>query len=81
MQKSSLEELKGQIAAGDYAVDSGKVAGAILSTFALIRRVGRRLMSEEEEGAAGEPGRGPQTRRRTRPAPSHPLQPRRQRLQ
>ncbi len=81
MPKSSLEELRGQIAAGAYAIDSGVVAGDILSKFALIRRVGRMLMREDQEGAAGEAGRGAQARnRRTRPAPSRPPQPRGGRL-
>jgi hypothetical protein len=77
MPKASLEELKGRIAAGEYAIDSGKLAGAIFSKFELIRRVRRGLMGEDEEGAAGEAGRGPQPRgrRRARPA-SHPLKPR-----
>jgi hypothetical protein len=86
MGNSSLEELKGQIAAGEYAIDSRMVADKILSTFAEIRRVGRSLMSEDvegaedAEGAAGEPARGPQlesqTRRGSRPTSSSPLQPR-----
>jgi hypothetical protein len=45
---SSMEELKGRIAAGDYAIDSGELAGEILTKFALVRRVTRRLMSEGE---------------------------------
>jgi hypothetical protein len=86
MANSSLEELKGQIAAGEYVIDSAMVADKILSTFAVIRRVGRSLMSEDvdgaddSDGAAGQADRGPQpqprTRRGSRPAPSHPLQPR-----
>jgi hypothetical protein len=86
MANASLEELKGQIAAGEYAIDSHMVADRILSTFAVIRRVGRSLMSEDvegaedPEGAAGQAGLGPQpqprTRRGSRPTPSHPLQPR-----
>jgi hypothetical protein len=84
MATSTLEELKGQIAAGEYAIDSGAVAGKILSTFAVIRRVGHGLMSEDAqdtgdtEDAAGDAGRRPQPRARrgSRPASSDPLQPR-----
>lgn len=81
MAASSLDELKAKVAAGEYAIDAGMVAGAILSNFSLIRRVGRTLRSEDEE-KAGEAGPGPQTpnRRRERLAP-HPLKPRRERLQ
>jgi hypothetical protein len=71
MAKSSLAELRGQIAAGEYAIDSGELAGDILSKFAVIRRVGRWLMSEDE--AAAEPGRAAAPRSRgTRAAPSQP---------
>jgi hypothetical protein len=51
MPKASLDELKGQIAADAYAVDSRVVAGTILTNFELIRRVRRRLMGEDEKEA------------------------------
>jgi hypothetical protein len=77
MPKSSLEELRGQISAGEYAIDSGALAGDILSKFALIRRVGRLLMSEEAAGDA-ETGADRQApdRRQGRSASPSPLQPR-----
>jgi hypothetical protein len=82
MPKSSLEELRGQIAAGEYAIESSALAGDILAKFAVIRRVGRRLRSEDAEGAATD-GRGaPQTRRSRgpQPAPSRPHRSRDERL-
>jgi hypothetical protein len=80
MAASSLDELKGKVAAGEYAIDAGMVAGTILSNFSLIRRVGRTLRSEDEDGGTGEDRPGPPNRRRERPAP-HPLRPRSERLQ
>jgi hypothetical protein len=76
MATSSVAELKGRIAAGEYAVDSRKVAGEILFKSVMIRRVAR-MMSEDEEGAAG---RGAQSRRRARSQGSQPTRPRRERL-
>ena len=58
MPKASLEELKGQIAAGQYAIDPGILAGDILSKVALVRRVRRLLMGEGERGAETEAERG-----------------------
>jgi Anti-sigma-28 factor, FlgM len=78
MPKASLEELKGQIASGQYAVDPGALADDILSKFAVIRRVARRLTSEDE--AAGG-GAATSTRDRgSRPAPSRRSRSRDQRL-
>jgi hypothetical protein len=54
MPHASVEELRGKISTGEYAIDSGKLAADILSKFALIRRVRRRLTSDEEAGAATE---------------------------
>jgi hypothetical protein len=76
MTTSSLQELRGRVAAGEYAIDSGELAGEILSKFALIRRVGRTLMSEDEAGS-GEPGlrsqpRGPRGERPTQPQRREP---------
>ncbi|HLM31837.1 MAG TPA: flagellar biosynthesis anti-sigma factor FlgM [Solirubrobacterales bacterium] len=48
MAKSSLDELREKIAAGEYAIDSGALAGRILTDFAVIRRVRRIVI-----GAAG----------------------------
>jgi hypothetical protein len=71
MQKASLDELKGQIAAGEYAVDSRVVAGDILSKFEVIRRVGRWMMGTDEAETAGEPSRSAQPRSRgARPMPA-----------
>jgi hypothetical protein len=64
MPKSSLNELKGVVAAGQYAIDSHELAGEILSKFAVIRRVRRDLPREDDEGTAGDVGRAPQRRRR-----------------
>ena len=81
MPKQSLEELKGQIAAGEYTVESVQLAGTILSTVGLIRRVKRTLVAEETaEGDAGR-GRQPRTRRGSRSLTTRILQPRRERLQ
>jgi hypothetical protein len=77
MPMSSLEELSGQISAGDYTIDSRELAGDIVAKFALVRRVGRLLMSEGEADAE----RGPQPGSRRRASePSPPLRPRRERL-
>jgi hypothetical protein len=74
MRKASLEELRGQISAGDYGIDSGEVAADILSKFSLIGRVRRLLVDDEDEGA-GDARRGSETRRRRgdRPGPSESL--------
>ena len=79
MATSSLDELKGKVAAGEYAIDAGMVAGTILSNFALVRRVGRTLRTEADDGAADN-GAQPRGRRRERPE-SHPRRSRRERLQ
>lgn len=81
METVSVEELRKQISAGEYSIGSAELAGEIVTKFALIRRVGR-LMSEGEEGAAGEADRGPQPRRRrrARSEPSRPIEPRRERF-
>ena len=63
MPKSSLNELRGVVATGQYAIDSHELAGDMLSKFALVRRVGRDLLGEDE-GAAGDVGRAPQASRR-----------------
>jgi hypothetical protein len=69
MPKVSIEELRAQVAAGGYAIDSHELAGAILTKFAMVRRVGRRLISEDEEPAADAgPGRSGAGRRRARSA-------------
>jgi hypothetical protein len=57
MPTTSLEELRGKISAGEYAIDSGKLAADILSKFALIRRVRRGLVDDDALGLATEPGR------------------------
>jgi hypothetical protein len=62
MPKDSLEELKGQIAAGQYAIDPGILAGDILSKVALIKRV-RRMLVREDDQAAGPEERGAPARR------------------
>lgn len=69
MPKASLEELKGQIAAGQYAIDPGILAGDILSKLALIRRVRRMLLGEDEQGASPEDDRAGTPRRRRRSTP------------
>jgi hypothetical protein len=55
MAASSLEDLKGRIAAGEYAVDAAELAGDIVGKFALVRRVSR-LMHDDEAGAGGKAG-------------------------
>ena len=57
MPHASLEELRGKISTGEYAIDSGKLAADILSKFALIRRVRRLLTSDEQAGAATDAAR------------------------
>ena len=66
MPTSSLDELRGQISAGQYAIDSGEVAGEILTKFALVRRVTRQLMQEDDAPAS----RGPGGRRQRSPGTS-----------
>ena len=58
---TSLEQIRGQISTGRYAIDSSEVAGEILTKLAIVRRA-RRLMNEGTERAPG-----PRPRR---PAPS-----------
>jgi hypothetical protein len=62
MPKSSMEELKGQVAAGQYAIDAGVVAGDILGKFALVRHV-RRHLTGEDAARAERPGSLPRRRR------------------
>jgi hypothetical protein len=83
MATSSLDELKGKVAAGEYAIDSGMLAGTILTDFALVRRVGRTLRSEDGDATAGEGGLAPQppSRRRGERRGPQPLKPRRERRQ
>jgi preprotein translocase subunit SecA len=80
MSKSSLEELKGRIAAGQYAVDSRTVADDILSKFAVIRRVARRLVSEDEEAQQAAGGTAPARNRGSRAAPTRRSRTRDERL-
>ena len=82
MQKASLDELRGQIAAGQYAVDSRALAGDILAKFELIRRVSRGLVAEAEEDVGGEAGLITASRRRrgARPASPQSRNPRSERL-
>ena len=54
MPKSSVEELRGQVAAGQYAVDPRVLADDIVSKLALIRRVRRVLLGEDEQGRASQ---------------------------
>jgi hypothetical protein len=61
-----LDELRGQISAGEYAIESREVADEILTKFALVRRVTRLLMTEDE----GEAGPRSPSRRRGASAPS-----------
>lgn len=83
MPKASLEELKGQIAAGQYAIDPGILAGDILSKVSLVRRVRRLVMGEDERGAETETERGSQAPRQrgSMPATWRFPQPRGDRLQ
>jgi hypothetical protein len=60
MATSSMDELRGRIAAGEYSVESGEIAGEILTKFALVRRVTRQLMAEDEAEAGPD---GPSRRR------------------
>ena len=82
MSVFSPEELRGQIAAGRYPIDSGALAEDILSKFATIRRVRRVMMGEDEEASAGEAGRAAQSRARrgSRPASLRPRPSRSERL-
>ena len=70
MPKASLEELKGQIAAGQYAVDPGVLADDILSKLALVRRVRRFLFGEDEPGATRAPDRGAESPRQRGSVPA-----------
>ena len=64
---TSLEQIRGQISTGKYAIDSSEVAGEILTKLAIVRRA-RRLINEGE-GKGEERAPGPRPRR---PAPSEP---------
>ena len=75
MRKSSMAELRVQIAAGEYAVDSRELAGDILAKLAVIRPVSRWLMTGDEEGAADESRRAAQTRNRRGARPAPPQRP------
>jgi hypothetical protein len=66
MTASSLEELKGRISAGQYAVSSADLASEIIAKFALVRRVSRQLHDDERERGGG-PGAD---RERSHPSPS-----------
>ena len=80
MPAATLDELRGRVSAGEYAIDSGEIAGEILTKFALVRKVTRLLMSEGEEPAADESASGAQPRSRTRSQGSNPANSRRERL-
>lgn len=76
----SLEALKGRIAAGEYAVDSGKVADAMVWKPATIRRVKQILADEDEEPAPTDATRGAPARARgARPSSSRRRRQQRQR--
>jgi hypothetical protein len=81
MPVSSVEELKRRIAAGDYAIDSGKVAHEIVSKIAIVRRV-KRTLAKEGDAAADVAARGPRPRTRGGSPSSapHPFQSRRELL-
>ena len=81
MAKTSLEELRGRVAAGEYAIDSGALAGVILVDFALVRRVRRLLVGAGDERGEEDGGTSSRRRRRLREGPVRPLLPRRERLQ
>ena len=72
MSKSSLNELQGVVAAGQYAIDSHELAGDMLSKFAVVRRVGRDLLGKDDDGAAGDVGRVSQASRRRGSQPASP---------
>ena len=57
MTTSSLEELKGQIAAGTYTVDSRALAGEIVTKFALARRVAHMIIDGPGEARPRAAGR------------------------
>lgn len=81
MAKASLEELRGRVAAGEYAVDAAELAGVILADFSLVRRVRRLLIGASEEPPDEGGGSSWRRRRRQRAGPARPLLPRRERLQ
>jgi hypothetical protein len=59
MAASSLDELKGRISAGRYAVSPADVADEIVSKFTLVRRVSRLMRDgEAERGQRRDRGRG-----------------------
>lgn len=82
MPDASLEELERRIAAGEYAIDSRKLAGDLLSKMALVRRVARFLTEEgREEGATrGSSAARGRTRGGAPSSPKQPSHPRRERL-
>ena len=62
MRDASVEELKRRIASGRYPIDSRAVAEAILSKTAIIRRVKRSLMRQDEAIAGDQDPPGTRTR-------------------
>jgi Anti-sigma-28 factor, FlgM len=75
---TSLAALKRSIARGEYAVDPGVLAEAILWKVGTVRRVRRQLSSDEADGDDRGAGRIPErrSRRRSRPGSRPPLRPR-----
>ena len=77
MPVSSVEDLKRRIAAGEYAIDSGKLADTIVTKIGIVRRVSRLLEREGEEAAGKAGSRPPGRARGDTPSSQHPLQRRR----
>jgi hypothetical protein len=80
MSATSLDELRGQISAGTYAIDSKELAADLLSKAALIRKVKSMLLNQDEQRSPAESGRATRPRGAARPAPSSRRASRRERL-
>jgi hypothetical protein len=80
MSATSLDEIRGQVSAGSYAIDSKAVAADLLTKAALIRKVKPMLLGEDEQRSPAESGRATRPRGATRPASPGRRASRRERL-
>jgi hypothetical protein len=67
---SSMDGLKRQIEAGEYAPDAREIAGAILDKLALIKTA-RREMADAEDDSGGEAARASKRRGRRGATPAN----------
>jgi len=80
MPTARLDEIRGEISKGAYAIDSSAIAAEILTKAALVRMVKRLLMSEDEGRSPVDAGRADRPERRVRAERSTPPRSRREAL-